>query len=240
MGKTVALVPAFNEQTRISRVLEVILSSDLVDETVVIDDGSLDDTSAEAGRYPVRLLNSWKKNRGKGAALQAGIEAAPDAGYYLFLDADLVSLGQQHIERLLAPLHDQRPCAMTIGVFRGGERRRVNFVQKYFSILNGQRGLRRDFVEILPDLSHCRFGVEVLLTKYAKIAEKHVLYPELEGISHITKEEKFGFWNGFKYRLQMYNECLYALKNYKKMIIANPGNIPPEILRKITYKAINN
>lgn len=230
--KVVALVPAFNEATRIAPVLEVIASSSLVDETIVIDDGSRDKTSQEAGQFPVRVLR-WNENKGKGAALQWGINEAKEADFFLFLDADLLNFKAVHIEQLLAPLSGDKPSHMTIGVFRGGKNERVNLAQRYFSILNGQRALRRDFVDILPDLSWSRFGVEILLTKYAGLAGKIVSYPELEGISHVTKEEKLGFWGGVKYRLQMYNECLYALFHYRKMIRLNPGNTPPEILKKI-------
>ncbi len=230
--KTVALVPAYNEETRISSVLEVITSSPFVHETIVIDDGSKDKTSQEAGLFPVRILR-WSKNRGKGAALQKGINETPDADYYLFLDADLLNLKTIHIKDLLTPLFDENRSAMTIGVFHAGSNERVNLAQHYFSILNGQRALRRDFVDILPDLSWSRFGVEILLTKYAKIARKIVTYPMLEGITHVTKEEKLGFWGGVNYRLQMYNECLYAYFNYKKMIRRNPGKVPADILRKI-------
>lgn len=230
--KVVALVPAFNEATRISPVLEVITSSSLVDETIVIDDGSRDKTSREARQFPVRVLR-WNENRGKGAALQWGIKEAPKADYYLFLDADLLNFKTDHIERLLAPLSSEKPSHMTIGVFRSGKNERVNLAQHYFSILNGQRALRRDFIDILPDLSWSRFGVEILLTKYAEFAGKVVTYPELEGISHVTKEEKLGFWRGVSYRLQMYNECLYAFFHYRNMIRINPGKVPPELLKKI-------
>lgn len=230
--KTVALVPAFNEETRISSVLEVITSSSLVDETIVLDDGSADHTSHEAEKFPVRVLR-WKENRGKGAVLQEGINETPDADYYLFLDADLLNFKAEHIEILLTPLYGKNPPAMTIGVFHAGNNERVNLAQRYFSILNGQRALRKNFVDILPDLSWSRFGVEILLTKYAILAEKSVSYPKLKGISHVTKEEKLGFWGGVNYRLQMYNECLYALFNYKKMIKLYPGKVPEDILKKL-------
>lgn len=233
--KTVALVPAYNETTRISPVLEVITASSLVDETIVIDDGSQDKTAKEASSFPVRVLRS-EENKGKGAALQWGINEAPEADFYLFLDADLINFHVNHIEKLLTPLLGDNPAHMAIGVFRSGKNERVNLAQHYFSILNGQRALRKDFINILPDLSWSRFGVEILLTKYAKLAGKIVTYPELEGISHVTKEEKLGFWGGINYRLQMYNECLYSLFHHRNMIGLYPGRVPPELLEKISGK----
>ena len=230
--KTVALVPAYNEEPRLAAVLKIITTSPRVDETIVIDDGSTDETAEVAAGFPVKVLR-WEKNRGKGAALQAGIEEAADATYYLFLDADLLRLNHEHIDRLLDPLEGEQPAAMTVGVFRQGNKASVNLAQQYFSILNGQRALRREYVEILPDLRWSRFGVEILLSKYAQLAGQTVHHPELLGISHVIKEEKLGFLKGFSYRLQMFKECLYSLFNHKKMIRRFPGKVPAEILRKI-------
>jgi len=231
--KTVALVPAYNEGPRLAAVLKIIMTSPRVDETIVIDDGSTDETAEVAADFPVKILR-WEKNRGKGAALQAGMEEAKDADYYLFLDADLLRLNHKHIAQLLDPLAEEQPAAMTVGIFRQGNKASVNMAQHYFSILNGQRALRREFVEILPDLRWSRFGVEILLSKYAQLAGQIVRHPELLGISHVTKEEKLGFLRGFCYRLQMFKECLYSLFNHKKMIRRFPGKVPAEILQKIT------
>ncbi len=233
--KTIAIVPAFNEETRISSVLEVITASPGVDEIIVIDDGSRDKTSEKASLFPVRVLRS-EDNKGKGAALQWGINEAPEADFYLFLDADLLNFHAGHIENLLAPLFTNKPADMAIGVFRSGKNERVNLAQRYFSILNGQRALRKEFVNILPDLSWSRFGVEILLTKYAKYAGRTVVYPELEGIGHVTKEEKLGLWGGVNYRLQMYNECLYSLFHHRNMIGLYPGKVPPKLLEIINRK----
>lgn len=230
--QTVALVPAFNEAPRLAPVLEVILSSPLVQKTIVIDDGSRDNTSKVAAGYPVELLR-LEENRGKGAALQAGLQHAPGAAFYLFLDADLLNFRHEHIAALLKPLQENEQVAMSVGIFRSGYKKSVNLAQHYFSILNGQRGLRRSFVEILPDLGWSRFGVEILLSRYAALAGLEVAQPELRGISHVTKEEKLGFIRGFDYRLQMFSECLFSLFNYKKMMLRHPGNVPPKVLAKL-------
>lgn len=231
--QVVALVPAFNEGPRLASVLEVILSSPQVDRTIVIDDGSSDNTGEIAEEYPVELLR-MVKNLGKGAALQAGLQFAPAAAYYLFLDADLLHFRHEHISDLLRPLEENGQVAMSVGIFRSGYKKSVNMAQHYFSILNGQRCLRHSFVQILPDLGWSRFGVEILLSRYAALAGLEVAQPELQGISHVTKEEKLGFVKGFDYRLQMFAECLYSLFNHRKMILRHPGNVPPEILAKLS------
>lgn len=91
------VVPAFNEERRLGSALERLLADapalDLV-ELVVVDDGSSDRT-AEVARdfaeahpgFPLRLVQ-LEQNRGKGAALRAGLLAA-EAPLIGFLDADL-------------------------------------------------------------------------------------------------------------------------------------------------------
>ncbi len=230
--ETVAIIPAYNEAPRISKVLETVLSCPLINETIVVDDGSTDGTAETAAAFPVKLIR-LSQNMGKGAALQVALEEVYYASYYIFLDADLLHLNHEHIKTLLSPLKEKNPPSMTIGVFKAGNKNSVNLAQKYFSVLNGQRGLRRDFVEILPELKWSRFGVEVLLTRFAKLTQRPVHYPELNGITHVTKEEKLGFIKGFTYRLQMFRECLYAHFKHKKMIDLYPGNTPQEILDNI-------
>lgn len=213
----VILIPAFNEEPRIGPVLEVVCQDKRKKRIVVIDDGSSDRTAKCAERYSVEVLRH-DFNRGKGAALQTGITHVGYADYWLFLDADLINLKEIHIEALLHPLKNNPDTGMTIGIFQQGGKVGVDLAQKYFSILNGQRGLSGKFVQLLPDLSWAKFGVEIFLTKIALYQGIKIVYPVLSGLTHHTKEGKLGFYAGFCYRLQMYRECLYTLFNWKKYL----------------------
>ena len=215
MGKDLAvLIPAYNEEPRLGTVLDVVCAYHRKPRILVIDDGSRDSTRAVAEQYPVETIG-FAENKGKGAALQAGLEHMGDADYYLFLDADLIGLHHGHMDALVTPLEDDPNTGMTVGVFRGG-RNITDLAHKYFGILNGQRALSRDFVQRLPDRSWSRFGVEILMSKFAEKQGIPVANPWLQGLTHYTKEDKFGFSRGFPYRLQMYNECLYSLFNWQK------------------------
>lgn len=84
-----AAIPAFNEATRIGRVLDAIRSHELSEDIVVIDDGSTDTTSAEAERRGVRVIRH-SVNRGYHAALRTALTTADSEGYphLVVLDAD--------------------------------------------------------------------------------------------------------------------------------------------------------
>jgi glycosyltransferase involved in cell wall biosynthesis len=207
------LVPAYNEGPRISVVLDVICSYEKPKRVIVIDDGSQDDTFEQASMYPVEVLKH-EANRGKGAALQTGIDHVGYSRFWLFLDADLVNLRHEHMDTLLKPLEKDTEIGMTIGMFKSGGKLSVDLAQRFFGILNGQRGLADFFVKSLPSLSWSRFGVEVFLSRIARERGIPVVEPVLKGISHHTKEAKYGFRRGFPYRLQMFRECLYSLNNW--------------------------
>ena len=76
--RTLAIIPCYNEAVTIASL--VLKSKRYVDTVLVIDDGSIDDTSAiakEAGAIVIK----HKINRGKGAALKTGFTYAVNKGY---------------------------------------------------------------------------------------------------------------------------------------------------------------
>jgi len=90
------VVPAYNEAQRIESSLSQItdMVAELRGELVVVDDGSRDDTLEIATRVlafePAATVVQLPRNRGKGAAVRAGVEAASGEAI-VFMDADLAS-----------------------------------------------------------------------------------------------------------------------------------------------------
>lgn len=58
--KVTALIPAFNEAERIGETLTAVLEIKSVNQIVVIDDGSTDETASVVERYPVELIRLEK------------------------------------------------------------------------------------------------------------------------------------------------------------------------------------
>jgi polyprenyl-phospho-N-acetylgalactosaminyl synthase len=81
------VIAAYNEQKRIGPVLDGLLKA--VNNIVVVDDGSRDDTANEVQKRPVWLVRH-AVNLGQGAALQTGISFALSrlADYIVTFDAD--------------------------------------------------------------------------------------------------------------------------------------------------------
>ncbi|NLJ49042.1 MAG: glycosyltransferase family 2 protein [Candidatus Atribacteria bacterium] len=211
-----AIVPAYNEEPRLSKVLKVLKSVQFIDEILVIDDGSRDKTAQVSLNMTVDVLRH-NRNRGKGAALVSGIRKKSESDVYLFLDADLIHLNEKHLYDLVKPIVSDSSVVMTIGVFKGG-RGSTDLAQKVCPILNGQRAVRGTWVRSVKDFSWSRFGVEVFLTHFARDFGGQVEMVPLWGISHYHKEEKYGPILGFYHRMKMYIEIIYAYLLYESKI----------------------
>ena len=106
------VIPAFNEEKSLPRVLEAI-PRDLVQEVVVVDNGSTDATARVAAGCGATVLTEAR--RGYGSACLAGLEdlrpRAPDI--VVFMDGDF-SDHPDEMPRLLHPILEE-DCDLVIG-----------------------------------------------------------------------------------------------------------------------------
>lgn len=95
------LIPAYNEAKRISQVLSVLSSSQRLDQLVVVDDGSSDETSAVVEHnFPHVKLITLKKNNGKIATVKEGLKEINSDKTFL-CDADLSQLKIEEVHAAL-------------------------------------------------------------------------------------------------------------------------------------------
>ena len=95
------VIPVLNESATITSIVRFALSSPLVDEVIVVDDGSIDGTPDLARSVGARVITSTML--GKGASMEDGLRAARNQ-FILYLDGDLEGLRDDAIERMAAPL----------------------------------------------------------------------------------------------------------------------------------------
>lgn len=105
------VIPTYNDEPGLRKLLEEIrgLPPGEEFETIVVNDGSTDDTARAAGEYGVTLINH-RANRGYGAALKTGIRRAR-ADRVITLDSDA-----EHSARYIPEMARRlRHCDLIIG-----------------------------------------------------------------------------------------------------------------------------
>ncbi|MEA2555665.1 MAG: hypothetical protein QOI60_996, partial [Actinomycetota bacterium] len=191
-ARIVALVPARDEAPSIAATVRALRR--IVDQVVVVDDGSSDGTGSlalQAGATVLRIPG----HAGKGAAMEGALHRLPPhQGVWLFADADLGE-SASGLSQLLAPVVEGR-ADMTVAVFPPQDGGGLGTV-KWFSAagikalagyragepLSGQRALTSACLAAVRPLAG-GFGMETAMTIDAARAGLRIAEVPVEGLTH--------------------------------------------------------
>ena len=187
MKKTVsAVVPVFNEEKTVGKVVEALLNCNLITEVICVNDGS-EDKSLEVLKSfggKIKLIN-LKRNSGKGAAMASGVKEARGE-IVAFFDSDLDNLSSEHIKTLLNPI-----LKGEAQVVLGYPTRRKD-ASNIFAHLTGERAyFRNRLLPHLDRLAKTKRGAETFLNSLFRRDEMMVI--PLTGLIHLQKYEKLKF-----------------------------------------------
>ena len=115
------IIPARNEASTIGGVLDAVLHSanvetPFVDEVIVVDDHSSDDTPTIAEHHGAKVI-SLSETTGKGEAMRAGLEAS-FSSLVVFLDADVINTTTTFVPRLIQPLLEYEQIQLVKGYYQ--------------------------------------------------------------------------------------------------------------------------
>jgi len=195
LKKITALVPCFNEEEGIGKVIdsfpiEKLRESGYELEVLVIDNASKDKTAEVAREHGAQVVREPRK--GKGNAVRRGFKSvSPDTDYVVMLDGDN-SYRAEEILRLVEPL-DSGFCSVVLGSrlagkISDGSMATVNKLGNFMfsrlvrnlyqvnvsDVLTGYFAWKRETVErLLPHVMSQGFAIEMeMVTKMAKLGEE--------------------------------------------------------------------
>ena len=184
-----AIICAFNEESTISKILLDLLDMPVLDEIIVVDDGSTDQTPLrieELKRQYNFISIRLNSNQGKGFAMATGTEAS-SGECLVFIDADLTGVKSKHIYQLINPVISLE-ADMVLGQ---ATETLLGHQNNPFKVISGQRALwRRDLLSVIHRIRPSRFGVETIINMHFRAYNKTTKYVTLENLSHPTKFDK--------------------------------------------------
>lgn len=230
MSSVSAIICAFNEERTISSVIETTYSYPCIGQVVVINDGSTDSTghiiNSLSESLDITCINLLA-NRGKGYSMASGLELST-GDIIVFLDADIVNLTHDHIDKLVSPIVDGS-ADMVLGL---PSRTFIKTKYNPFNNLTGQRAVRREHIlPITNDIWDTRFGVETYINLYYQSENLNIKKVILKELAHPTKFGKMK-------KGQAIFEFLKAGKEIVSTIISNIDLVEKCIKRQIFTKRI--
>lgn len=210
------LIPAYNESRHIRKTLESLAPETLVNEVIVVDDGSVDKTASIAKECGAKVIK-LSKNRGKGGAIAAALSEISNQTV-LLIDADLQETANKALV-LTDPIINGW-ADITIARFKpkksgkgfGVARKTAAWGVKLLTgktitaPLSGQRCLKKEVLGKLLPLAP-RFGLEVGMTIDALKMGYRLLEIETD-LSHSPPGRNI---RGFIHRGRQYRDILTTL-----------------------------
>ena len=176
-GNVLVVVPVYNEADMIKDTIEGLKKIDLIDEIVIVNDGSTDNTAKVIETLGVSVI-TMVKNQGKGYAMKKAIEEK-DYDYIAFVDGDL-GFTSTEVEKLIMPVvldevdftiakfpkkSDVSETKGGFGFVKGLAKKGVYFYTKKYidTSLSGQRVYKKKVIESIEYIP-TDYGIEVAMT----------------------------------------------------------------------------
>ena len=219
------IIPAHNEEDNISNTLDVTASADLLDEVIVVSDGSTDKTAEVANKYPHARVIDLKKNLGKGRAMQKGVEAAK-GGVIVFLDADLKGFKLSHLDSIIKPVKDREVVMCTACRDKATLEKNFKYRTKW-PLIAGERAMRRSVWEQVPKRYKRGYMIETSLNCFCRFKGQQRGSVFCPGLGILSKKEK---WEEQRAK-KLWRKMVFQIILINAVLFANPFNFSRAIIK---------
>lgn len=205
--KLSCVIAAFNEAPRIGGVLDIVTHHPLVDEVIVVNDGSRDNTEEVLRKRSDITVISLEKNKGKSNAVREGIMRAT-GDTIMLLDADLGGLTEDAVTTLIDPvIKDQADITLSM---RGNSLSIYKFLGLDF--VSGERVFAKSLIKDLSDLGRLKgFGLESYINRIIIEKKLRMCVVNWPHVMQARKQDKYGFWEGTLVELHMMKQVVSFL-----------------------------
>lgn len=229
------LICAYNEGPRLAAVLAAVVRHPLLDEVIVVDDGSVDDTAEVARRFAGVRLISHPVNLGKSRAIATGVAAAHHE-LLMLLDADLKGLRADNVTALAQPVL-AGDAEVSISLRRNSL---LLFRLAGLDFVSGERVVRKDLLDgVLQQIGALpRFGIEVFMNRRIIAHGLAIAVTRWADVEQTRKTEKLGLWRGVRAEWRMVRDLMRVAdplellaQSWRLAMLRIPRTRSPEVVR---------
>lgn len=208
--RTTAVIAAYNEEGTIADVLRALTASELIDEVIVVSDGSQDRTVEISRTFEGVRTIALHHNHGKGFAMAVGVANASN-DILFFCDGDMYNITEDHIAALILPVvHGESD--MNVGIrYRSALATLLHVKWRWGPVLSGIRVMKREVFETVPPQYQARFKIEAALNCFCAGAGYRQQHTVIYNLNHVLKESKRGLTGGLFARWEMLREVFLLL-----------------------------
>lgn len=207
------VIPAYNESKNIAKVLRVVCTCEILNEIIVVDDGSKDKTKEIVKEFQkkfkqLRLIIN-ENNLGKTGAVIKGINNAKNEIIFM-CDADLLDFTHQNINSLVLPIVNKK-YDLTVSN-RAGDMATIMGYTNWSRFFSGERVFYKTEFQKIKLPKDSGYLLEVIMNLHYLNKKKKVLNVYMPNLFTVFQFNKMNFLKGVNNYLNMYSKIYNAMK----------------------------